>query len=100
MIEPTKTLSELISHRQRHYDLCRAIDGTKLSIALDAIRVAGADPELLRVGEQMIEEGRNLILLANYRVGDSNRLCSQEVSEDTSCSLHYQHLGACRSGTA
>lgn len=90
--------SEEKSHGMRHYNLCRAVDGTALSLAIKAIREAGADPELVRMGQVLINEGRQLIILANDRIGDGNRICCRSVGnadEFKSCGLRYNHAGPC-----
>ncbi len=87
-----------MKHGMRHYNLCRAVDGTKLSIALDSIKAAGADPEMVRMGQVLIDEGRNLIILANDRVGDGSRVCARTKlidDEYRSCGLRYNHAGGC-----
>lgn len=89
---------ENLSHGMRHYNLCRAVDGIKLSIALDAIKAVGADPEMVRMGQVLIDEGRKLIILANDRVGDGNRICACTKKIDgeyKSCGLRYNHAGEC-----
>ena len=89
---------ENLSHGMRHYNLCRAVDGTRLSIALDAIKEAGADPEMVRMGQVLIDEGRQLIILANDRVGDGNRICvstNMIDGEYESCGLLNNHAGKC-----
>lgn len=87
---------EAPSHGKRHFDLCRAVNGTKLSIALAPIRAAGADPRLVSAGERLIDEGRALIILVNDRVGDSNRLCVKLLGGDTACGLRHNHAGECK----
>lgn len=82
------------SHGMRHYNLCMAVDGLKLGMVLDVIKAAGADPELCRMGEALIREGRQLLFLANDRVGDGNRLCVGSCNKG--CGLLYNHAGECR----
>lgn len=93
----TASNNEEKSHGVRHYNLCTAVDGTKLSIALKDIKAAGADPELVRMGEVLINEGRQLIILANDRVGDGNRICSRGYvgNLSRSCGLRHNHAGPC-----
>ncbi len=87
--------TERVPHGKRHYDLCIAVDGTRLSIALEAILEAGADPEMVRMGKEMVEAGRNLIILANDRVGDTARVCVGTLGQSY-CGLRHNHEGPCR----
>lgn len=89
-------VEEKPEHGKRHYDLCTAVDGTRLSIALRVIEDAGADPTLLQMGAELIRQGRELIILANDRVGDSRRNCCRMQDDGMcTCSLRHNHAGPC-----
>ena len=61
------------THRGRNFNVCRAVDGTLLSIAADSLIEAGGNEEAIRYFEKVINGARDMMRLHNPKDGSEMR---------------------------